>query len=65
MSAVWVVSSNENIMPRFSSAVLTSDVPAGEVGESDIIETPVDPVDEDVQDEEVVVLSFDPREYKR
>lgn len=53
-----VVASSDNLNSRFVSAVHTSDVGAGKVGDEDIFELPVDPVDEDLQSEEISIIPF-------
>lgn len=63
--AVRVVGNTNSITKRSSLTPHTSDVGAEKVGDEDMIEVSIDPVDEDLQGKEVSMHSFDPRKYKR
>lgn len=60
-----VVASADNIAPRFSPDADNSDVAAGKVETEDIVEVPVDPVDESLHSKEVAALPSDPQSSTR
>lgn len=59
--AVRVVRSADSTTTCSSPAPHTSDNRADEVGDEDIVEVSVDPVDEDLHEKEISALPFHPR----
>lgn len=60
-----VLGSADNTTPRFSLTTHTPDGAAGEIRDGDVVEAPVDPVDNDVLHKEVAVTSLGLQMYDR